>query len=204
MRIGAHRYQRIRRSGHQLGDIAVQVQRDDDRHIRPQLGAQAAQQFALAVFGGLRDHRAVQEQQGAIDFIVGTGKQHVRQGFECFRGDQPGRIGRGDHRVHQRPAELLRRLEATPHGGAGATQCARNFVGAQQAATPEALQVRLDDAEGVGLVRDPACQNALHRMSLHWFFPVDSDAGAGSHCSKAASPSGARRYIPIRTRSNQP
>ena len=76
VRIGAHGDQGIGVVGHRLGDVAVQIQRHDNRDARPDLGTQPAEQFALGVLVALGHHRAVQMQQRAVD-ALGGGQEHV-------------------------------------------------------------------------------------------------------------------------------
>ena len=67
MRIGAADHQHRRMLDHALGDIGVKIEADDDWQVRPDLFAQALQQFALAVLVILRHHRAVQIEIDAVD-----------------------------------------------------------------------------------------------------------------------------------------
>lgn len=66
MRIGAEGDERVSHRHHERRDIAVQVEADDERNVRPDRSAHPPQQFAFAVIMVLRDHGAVQVEIDAV------------------------------------------------------------------------------------------------------------------------------------------
>ena len=62
MRVGAHGDEGVGVAGHELGDVAVQVERGDDGDVGAHRSPKAAEQFAFAILVRLGDHRAVQMQ----------------------------------------------------------------------------------------------------------------------------------------------
>ena len=67
MRVGVVAEERVAARDDLGRDVAVQVERDDDRHGGADGLARAREQVALAVGDPLDDHRAVQGQQDRVD-----------------------------------------------------------------------------------------------------------------------------------------
>ena len=119
VRIGAIDHQAVGQLHHLRGDVGVQVQADDDRQVRAQAVAQAAQQLALAVLVRLADHRAVQVEVEAVeaaqgvevgedladDPLVGVDRHLVGGASRPPRtAARPGGRGCGPPRSRRRPA----------------------------------------------------------------------------------------------------
>ena len=176
MRVGAERDQRARIVRHELSDVGVQVQGDDDRHVRAQHAPQPSQQFAFAVLVAVDDHRAVQMQQYAVDRLLPLGRLEHQAAdlFERVVGDDARRVGIGRDRVDQGPAELVGRLERRAQCRAGAAERHRDLVVAMKIAAPPQRHIGFLDAERIGLVHEPAGQDALHGSVLLNFLPANS------------------------------
>jgi len=168
MRIGAEGDEGARVVGHPLGDVGVQVQGHDDRNLGPEPGAQACQQFALAVLVAGDDHRAVQVQQHAVDraLVLGRVEDHAADLVKRVVGDDARRVGVGRDRVNQGPAIFVGRLEGRPQRRSGAAERRRDLVVAVEVAAPPQRHVGRLHAERIGLVHEPAGQNALHGTHL--------------------------------------
>ena len=168
MRIGAEGNQGAGIVGHGLRHVGVQVERHDDRHVGPEPSAQARQQLALAILVGVDDHRAMQVQQDAVDrtLTLDRREDHAADLLEGVIGHGARRIGVGRDRVDQRPTVFVGRLEGRAQGRAGAAERRRDLIVTVEVAAPPQRHVGLLHAEGVGLVHEPAGQNALHRCPL--------------------------------------
>ncbi len=153
MRIGAVGNQGVGVIGHQLRQRGVQVEHCDDGDIGPQPLAHAGQQFALAIIGVLRRHRAVEMQQHAIDAVAGRNDQAGKT-LEGLGGDAARRVGASDQRMDQRPAKTVGGLERRAHRAAGAAKGLRNFVVAVDAVRLEGLDTRQLHTERVRLVHE--------------------------------------------------
>ncbi|MNQ71465.1 hypothetical protein D3C85_861330 [compost metagenome] len=168
MRIGPERDQAVGFPQHLTGDVGVQIQAGDDRHVRPRDLAHAGKQFALAIVQVFGDHRAVQVQ---IDGVVAAGPRRV----EDFAGDAlvgvAGHVGR---RAGARPDYRVNGMALFHHGvdeasGRDVDLAQRQHVlaahhGGKALAADEVLVARLGRGEGVGFMLETSDQN------MHDFF----------------------------------
>jgi len=139
-----------------------------NRHVGPEDTPKAREQFALAVLVAVDDHRAMQVQQHSVDRLLPLGGLQHRAAdlFECVIRYGAGRVRIGRDRVDQGPAVFVGRLEGRAQRRAGAAERDRDLVVAVKVAAPPQRHVGLLDAEGIGLVHEPAGQDALHGSDL--------------------------------------
>ncbi len=78
-------HDRVSRAPHQLGEVAVQVELDADRHAGPDDLAHAGQQIAFAIGIAVGHHRAVQDQEQAVDRPGGERRAQVGQDLVAQR-----------------------------------------------------------------------------------------------------------------------
>ena len=76
MRIGAIGGNEVRHRDHRGRDVGVQVERHQDRHVRTDGIAHAAQQLALAVVVVFRHHRAVQLEEDRVRTLAAQPVDH--------------------------------------------------------------------------------------------------------------------------------
>ena len=76
---------------HRVRHVDVQVERSDDRHVRPDDGADAAQQLALGVVVAVGHHRAVQLDEDHVGAAAAIAvDQRGAHALERVRGDRAG------------------------------------------------------------------------------------------------------------------
>jgi hypothetical protein len=77
---------------HRLRDVAVQIERDGERHFGCD-GAYAAQQLAFAVVEAPRDHRAVQIEKDRVAALAHGVDDSRGESLECVVVDGSARVG---------------------------------------------------------------------------------------------------------------
>ncbi|MNV69869.1 hypothetical protein D3C71_1628010 [compost metagenome] len=137
--------------GHHLGrDVAVQVQRDRDRHVG-RLLAQALQQVAFAVVGAFDRHGAVQVQQDRAA-PSRAGHDVVAELAIRLRVHPAAGISGGGHRRDHRRAVRLRKVDERRHGRALALVLFIGRCAKGGAVVAERRQWRRHGRERIGLV----------------------------------------------------
>jgi hypothetical protein len=128
-------------------------------------GAQAAQDFALAVVVIRRHHRAVQHQEYAVPAALRRGlKQGCKEGFECLPRHAPAGSGGGaDHMGHV-PATGAAHIQKPGQFGVLVALRTDRGSAVQQVAVAERLQTGRTDAERVGLVGDLGGKNGVSHV----------------------------------------
>ena len=172
VRVGAVGHQRVGLAQHALGHVGVQVQADDDGRLRADQGAQAADQFALAVEGVLGHGRAMQVE---VDRVQAAGRGQCGPGVvgdagrDAFEGVLRD-IGRGNcpgpAAGQQRPALGLAEFDeaADRDVDAGQRRLHRRAAdeGREGVAAVEGGPVGPARRKGVGLVLVAGDEDAGH------------------------------------------
>ena len=153
VRILLEGHQHVGLFDHRCAQVVVRVEFGADHHLRPDDGAHALQQVALAVVVAVGDHRAVQAEQHHVHRQRGAqvGQQLVAQRLVGgARGGAAGLRG-GDHAFQQRPARRPCRAAAPPTAGRRRSSCGRGAGRPCSSRAPGTSQPGGHRREGVGL-----------------------------------------------------
>jgi hypothetical protein len=167
---------------HRVRQVGVEVERRHDRHRRSDHLADRLDQEAFAVVVVLQRHRAVEDEQDAVDRQRGPDPGHdlVAQRVERLAGDPAARHDRAVGRRDQLHAEPPGLGDGAAVDGAGAFEVEQVLTAddGAEARTQEIGERRRLPLEGVGLLGDAAGDDphpGLLGESSRW-----TASGAGS------------------------
>jgi hypothetical protein len=168
MRVAAIGDEGARLARHRVSHVGVQVERRDHRHVCADAAADLAEQVAIAILGGLGDHRTVQREQDAVERPsllddVQDRRLDVRPARrrQLARGRRVGRDGEG-----RLPALALGDFEKAAQLAVRAAQPDRDVVAVAQHALGIGFEVGRQTRKSVGLVLRLGDQDARgHRRS---------------------------------------
>ena len=219
MRIGAVGDERVGALDHQPGDVAVEVEARDERHVRPDRGAHAPEHLAFAVIEAFADHGAVQVEINPVERQRGRDArdQIVSDRLERLCRDMGRGAGCAPQRRQQGPAGSLARLDEARCADIDVVHAGEDVLAPRQrrpaAALDEGVHAGLARREGVGLVQEAAegytrhgnPRRLLQDVQVSTQAPGDQGAfsarwspnrqGARSPCRKEDSPSAKARSI---------
>ena len=160
----------------------MRVQGDANRQVRADHGAQAAQQFTLAIATKISHHGAVQAKQDAVKRVaISLGRCHdgVCEGVKGVARDESAWLGVGTDHMRDVPVVSGAGLQKTTELGVVVLTRRDGLSAVEQAAFGKDRQVGGQFAEGVGLVQKLGGEHVEsgHGLCLEcgagW--PVDQD-----------------------------
>ena len=150
---------------HPVGQDAVQVERDDDRHVRPDTLAQLLQQVAFRIEFAIGAHRAMQRDIDAVDAIElgeDRGEDFFRELLPACGREWAGAAGAGADRRHD--LDIGPRLEDRERAAEFLVLAALD-VETIAMVDQEVLVMRRQWVEGGNLLLAVGDQDALHRAA---------------------------------------
>ena len=148
-----------------VGDVAVQVEGDDDGDLWPDDLPDGADQVGLGILQALGNHGAVQGEDDAGELaavLARAGEDALLEPGVRLVGDGRAGLPVGGDGRDQLDAGLLRHVDDAGDGAAVAGVLAQHLVAFQQAMQLKHVQPRSPRDEAGDFVRDPAQQQALH------------------------------------------
>ena len=166
VRIGPVTHQRIGVARHRGRRIGMQVERGNDRNVRPDDGTQGAEQCTLRIVLGLRDCRAMQRQADRVEpaRLLRRPEDQVSDMLPGLPGEfaRGRRIGRGG--PDRLPAVLLHRIDVAADLVLRAREPRHHRLALDQPALAVVLQRGLQFTEGIGLVHELRDQDAVRHF----------------------------------------